>query len=66
MNKDRGLAVAVCLFGPELEEKWKVQWWFIGVFSSEVMRMATGTQHSALGGRWIYRHHRDAAVTNHN
>ena len=56
----------VCLFGPEFEEKWKVQWWLIGVFRSEVMRVATGTHRSALSGRLIYSHHRDAAKTNHN
>lgn len=72
MNRGRGelgvcvLDVVVCLFGPEMQEKWKLQWWLIGVFRSEVMRVATGTQRSALSGSWIYSHHRDAAPSNHS
>ena len=61
-----GVDVVVCLFGPEFEEKWKVQWWLIGVFRSEVMKVATGTHCSALSGRWMYSHCRDAAKSNHN
>lgn len=56
----------MCLFGPEFEEKWKVQWWLIGVFKSEVMRVARGTHRSAPSNRWIHSHHRDAAQSNHS
>lgn len=31
------------MFCSELEEKWKVQRWLIGVLRCEVMRVATGT-----------------------
>lgn len=64
MNRGRG--VDMCLFGPEFEEKWKVQWWLIGVFRSEVMRVARGTHRSAPSSRWIHSHHRDAVQSNHS
>lgn len=65
-QRQGGLDEVMCLFGPEFEEKWKVQRWLIGVFRSEVMRVATGTHRSALSGRWMYSHHRDAAQSNRN
>lgn len=66
MNIGRGVRCSGVLFGPDFEEKWKVQWWLIGVFRSEVMRVATGTHRSALSVRWIYSYHRDAAQSNHS
>lgn len=59
LNTGRG--ADMCLFGPESEEKWEVQWWLIGVFRSEVMR---GTHRSALSSRWIHNHRRDAVQSN--
>lgn len=56
----------VHLFGPEFVEKRKVHWWLIGVFRSEVMRVATGPHLSALSGRWIQSHYRDAVKSNQN
>lgn len=44
----------MCLCGPEFEEKWKVQWWLIGVFRSEVMRVARRTHRSTPSSRWIH------------
>lgn len=66
MNRGRGVRYSGVFVWTRVEKKWKVQWWLIGVFRSEVMRVATGTHRSALSGRWIYSHHRDAAKSNHN